>query len=310
MSNELALSCSPQNMEQLWKFAQTAAKTGLIPQSFRNKPEDCYIAIHMGLELGLKPLQALSGIAVVNGKPCLYGDSLIALVRAFPHCEYVVEEFNTETMTAICKAKRKDQPEQVTEFSQEDAKTAKLWGKQGPWTQYPKRMLQMRARGFCLRDTFPDALMGLITMEEAQDYPTKDVVAKDVTPEAKPQPTEKPKFDLEAAKAATMDKLHEGGFDVPVDLIEAATTKEELTQIWKNKKVADDEILDADLKKSDDSETATDSDRSKFWSDVEEEKLIDYIPEETRELVKSMSVSELLDLLESARENKALENQE
>jgi hypothetical protein len=59
----------------------------------------------------------------------------------------------------------------VVRFSVSDAKKAGLWGKSGPWTQYPKRMLQLRARGFALRDAFPDVLKGLVTAEEAQDYP-------------------------------------------------------------------------------------------------------------------------------------------
>ena len=59
---------------------------------------------------------------------------------------------------------------------------AGLWAKSGPWTQYPKRMMQMRARGFALRDKFADALGGLITVEEAQDYQVVDMPEKDVTP--------------------------------------------------------------------------------------------------------------------------------
>jgi hypothetical protein len=39
-------------------------------------------------------------------------------------------------------------------------------------------MLQMRARGFALRDAYPDVLKGLITAEEAQDFPAE----RDVTP--------------------------------------------------------------------------------------------------------------------------------
>ncbi len=65
-------------------------------------------------------------------------------------------------------------------ISKEDAKKAGLWGKAGPWSQYPKRMLQMRARSFALRDKFADALSGLIMAEEAQDYTT----ISDVTPKA------------------------------------------------------------------------------------------------------------------------------
>jgi hypothetical protein len=50
-----------------------------------------------------------------------------------------------------------------------------LKGKQGPWTNYPKRMLQMRARSWCLRDVYPDVLRGVHVAEEAQDMPEKDV---------------------------------------------------------------------------------------------------------------------------------------
>ena len=76
-------------------------------------------------------------------------------------------------------------------FSVANAKTAKLWGKQGPWTQYPERMLAQRARGFALRDAFPDALKGIITREEAEDIPTKP---KNITPEP-------PKNQLDDIKA-------------------------------------------------------------------------------------------------------------
>ena len=44
-------------------------------------------------------------------------------------------------------------------------------GKQGPWTQHPKRMRQMRARAFALRDVFPDVLCGMPVAEELQDMP-------------------------------------------------------------------------------------------------------------------------------------------
>jgi len=132
----------------------------------------------MGAELGLKPIQSLQNIAVINGKPSVYGDSLLALVQTNPLYEYVHESFDEETMAATCCVKRKNQKEYVATFSQKDAQRAGLWNKPGPWTQYPKRMLQMRARGFALRDKFADALNGLITAEEAMDYPV------DVTPQS------------------------------------------------------------------------------------------------------------------------------
>ena len=77
-----------------------------------------------------------------------------------------------DSLTAVCEAKRQGYPSpSVSRFSVADAKKAGLWGKSGPWTQYPSRMLQLRARGFALRNAFADALRGLVTAEEAQDYP-------------------------------------------------------------------------------------------------------------------------------------------
>ena len=167
----MGFDLSPQTFEQAMKFSHMLADSDLVPKDFRGKPGNCMIAMQWGSELGLKPLQALSNIAVVNGRAALWGDAVIALVRSSPACEYVLE--TDDGHTATCKAKRKGEPEHVVTFSMEDAKLAGLAGKQGPWTQYPKRMRQMRARAFALRDVFPDVLRGMPIAEEVQDTPAE-----------------------------------------------------------------------------------------------------------------------------------------
>ena len=67
----------------------------------------------------------------------------------------------------------------IETFTTGDAKRAKLWGKSGPWTDYPKRMLRFRARGYVLRDLFGDVLKGLRTVEEVRDIPAEPI---NVTP--------------------------------------------------------------------------------------------------------------------------------
>lgn len=167
----MGFDLSPQTFEQAMKFSQMLADSELVPKDFRGKPGNCLIAMQWGSELGLKPLQALSNIAVVNGRAALWGDAVIALVRSSPLCEYVQE--SDDGHTATCRAKRRGEPEQVVTFSMDDAKQAGLAGKQGPWMQYPKRMRQMRARAFALRDVFPDVLRGMPVAEEVQDMPTE-----------------------------------------------------------------------------------------------------------------------------------------
>ncbi|CAF2142801.1 unnamed protein product [Rotaria magnacalcarata] len=154
-------SLTPSNLKEAMEYAQIIANSTMVPKNYQGKPGDMLVAVQMGAELGLKPIQALQNIAVINGRP-----------------SDVKEAFDEKTNTAFCTVKRKNQDEYTVSFSSEDAKKAGLWGKAGPWSQYPKRMLQMRARSFALRDKFADALSGLIMAEEAQDYST----ISDVTP--------------------------------------------------------------------------------------------------------------------------------
>ena len=167
----MGFDLSPQTFEQAMKFSHMLADSDLVPKDFRGKPGNCLIAMQWGSELGLKPLQALSNIAVVNGRAALWGDAVIALVRSSPLCEYVQE--SDDGHTATCRAKRRGEPEHVVTFSMDDAKAAGLAGKQGPWSQYPRRMRQMRARAFALRDVFPDVLRGMPVAEEVMDIPAE-----------------------------------------------------------------------------------------------------------------------------------------
>lgn len=179
---------SPQTFEQALTFADYLADSDMVPKDFKGKPGNCLIAMQWGAELGLKPLQALQNLAIINGRPSLWGDAVIALVRGSPLCEYVNEE--DDGTQAICRVKRRGEPEQVRTFSVQDARDAGLQGKSGPWTQYPKRMRQMRARAFALRDVFPDVLRGMPVAEELMDMPTeKHMGAAEVVGAPSPPPT-------------------------------------------------------------------------------------------------------------------------
>jgi hypothetical protein len=190
---------APATLTEAVTFSEMLSNSNMVPKAYQGKPQDILVCVQWGMEMGLAPMQALQNIAVINGKPSVYGDAMMALVQASPVCEDVEEYFENEgtpNPVAVCVAKRKGRKPVTAKFSVEDAKRAGLWAKQGPWSAYPKRMMQMRARGFALRDAFPDVLKGLISAEEAQDYPdeAKPRPAKDITPRnpldmvAKPAP--------------------------------------------------------------------------------------------------------------------------
>lgn len=192
------------------EFADIVCKSGLAPKGL-NK-EGVVIAMQMGYEVGLSPLQAIQNIASINGRPAIWGDAQLALVRASGLLESIREEAigepGTDGRGYRVTVKRAGQPEASDEFTVADAKRAALWGKAGPWTQYPQRMLRFRARGFILRDQFGDVLKGLRSAEEVMDEPPeKDVTALGTDAPASPSAAErlraKRKADPKAEPAPT-----------------------------------------------------------------------------------------------------------
>lgn len=151
----------PTNIEEVFRLAKAISVSGLAPAGMK-QPEQITVALLHGLELGLPPMQALQNIAVINGKPTLYGNGIPALLyaRNFKIKEWIDGE------TAFCTVTRPDGTAITRSFSKKDAETAGLWGKSGPWKQFPERMLKMRARGYAARDGAADVLSGMYIAEE------------------------------------------------------------------------------------------------------------------------------------------------
>ena len=187
MSNSLALwEMKASSFEEAQKIATLVSNSSLCPSAYRSGPAgdrsgDVILASAYGATLGMSLMQSLSNISVINGHATVWGDALPAICRRSGKVRYIRETFDDETMTATCEAARTDEPEDITHsssFSIQDAARANLVSiddkgninsSKGPWKQYPRRMLQMRARAYCLRDTFPDALQGIEVTEEVRE---------------------------------------------------------------------------------------------------------------------------------------------
>lgn len=159
-------SLMPNTIDEAYRIAQAFSRSDFIPKEYRGQPDNCFTAINLGMEIGLPPMRALQSIAVVNGKPTLYGDAQLALVRGSGLLEIFNESYEgiegTDSFLAICEIKRKgDKETAIEKFTVADAKKAGLWGKTGPWSTHPKRMMRYKARAFALRDKFADVLLGL-----------------------------------------------------------------------------------------------------------------------------------------------------
>jgi hypothetical protein len=165
-----------ETIDELERIAKVYAASGMMPRGLDTAAKVA-VCIQAGAELGLAPFQSTQAIAIVNGRPTLWGDALLAVVRASPLCEWIREMPSVDESGKVtgyaCTTQRRGEPEPVTRrFTLDDAKNAGLAGKSGPWRDYPARMLQMRARAFCLRDVYADLLRGIGCAEEVQDYRT------------------------------------------------------------------------------------------------------------------------------------------
>lgn len=171
-------SLAPRSLTEAMESAKLIAASGLCPAEYRGKPQDVLAAIVMGAELGVTPFQSLQNIAVINGRPTMWGDLVLAIVRRSGIMEYIREREPDEADQAEegrCEVKRVGDAEPVirrfTVQMADDAGLIKRSGTSGPWATYRGRMLQMRARSWALRDAFPDVLKGLQLREEVEDYP-------------------------------------------------------------------------------------------------------------------------------------------
>lgn len=225
----------PRNFQEAMTLCKEVARSSLVPKNLQGDPMGIYLCIEMGERMGYGIFQSLQNIAVINGKPSIYGDELLARARRSGELEYINEahEDTADGGKAVCVIKRKGEPETTREFSKADAQKAGLWGKPGPWQSYPKRMLQMRARGFALRDVFTDVLGGVITREEAEDM----VDARSGAPARRPDPQrvveatpprQQPEASATEVQLPLVTPEDEEALGVVMTAISCATTREQL----------------------------------------------------------------------------------
>ena len=202
MSNALvSRALLPQNLDEAIKFAEFYSRSGMIPADYQGKPANVLVAINWGLEVGISPLSALKYISLVNGRPAIWGDGLLAICQNHPQYLGIEEtsEGEGQDYKATCVVKRENKNGDINEtiqiYSYAKAQRAGLLTRQ-TWKQYPERMMQLRARGFALRDAFADAVAGIITAEEAQDMPPMKTVP------VQPQPAPSGPTIAERAMAA------------------------------------------------------------------------------------------------------------
>lgn len=211
---------APKSLQDIEILVGALHRAQMLPKGMEN-PAVATGAIITGMAVGLIPMQSLQSVAMINGRPTIWGDVVLGLIRRSGLMEEFKESISGEGMTTVatCSVRRKgDVHPVIATFSMQEAKIAGLLGKSGPWSTYPMRMLKLRARKFALRDAFPDVLMGMaiadasdheeLQYEEPQQAESRQdrierVVSGEVITDPEPEEKAKPK----RGKPPTRDEL-------------------------------------------------------------------------------------------------------
>lgn len=182
----------PASFEDVQRMARMAVTAGLFKGERKDTAEavlgKATMALMQGLEVGLPPMQAIQQIAVINGRCVIWGDAVPALLWAHG---FKLKEW-LDARVAYCTVTRPDGEQITRQFSEANARKARLWDERptvtktwdgkaeqkpndSPWFRFPERMLQMRARGFAVRDGAPDVMRGIYMREELEEHALRDV---------------------------------------------------------------------------------------------------------------------------------------
>jgi len=171
MTNEIISTVETQNDLITLQNRQFKALVtgGFLPKGCSES--EGFARIVAGAQMGMKPIQALNGIAMINGRPTLHSDSIPCVVMASGLVTDMKYVFTGEGDTLACtfSIRRKGvEGYQEWTYSVADAKAAGLMGNP-VWKSHTKKMLFNRARTWCMRNTFPDVIGNLYTPEEVEE---------------------------------------------------------------------------------------------------------------------------------------------
>lgn len=202
MSNAMATWTDENLFAQLKEGARILSKTALIPKQFQNRPEDCFLGLHIAQRLGCDPLLVLQNLNVIHGRPSWSAQFIIAQANAsgvFKHpIAFEIEERENDVVEFKCDHGSKDKHDwrnhsmaniivtamAVTRSGASVQERVSLrmavdagWASRNPkYAHMPEVMLRYRAATFLVRFSAPEILMGMHTADEIIDAP-EDVAA-------------------------------------------------------------------------------------------------------------------------------------
>ena len=157
------LAFEPSDVGSALQLATILVSSRLLPRAL-NTPEAAFTVIMAGRELGLTAMQSLRSLHVIEGKPVMSSDLMMALCLRSPLCERFVLVESTDAV-ATYEAKRVNQEPVRLSFTAKQAEAAGLLGKDN-WKKFRAAMLRARCLAAPARIGFADLMLGVYETDE------------------------------------------------------------------------------------------------------------------------------------------------
>lgn len=174
-----SLALEPNSCSEAYSTAK-ALEASRLYTNFGSR-EAIFAIILRGRALGMDATTALASFHIVEGRPTMHADLIVARVLASGKAEYFERTESTNTSATYVTKRKGGRHEQSETFTIDDAFAAGLVQKgDGPdgyvgvskrggatnWDKYRRVMLRHRAAAALARDVYPDVTLGLYTPDE------------------------------------------------------------------------------------------------------------------------------------------------
>lgn len=182
----LAYLTDAASFEHIWRVGKAFAASRMVPAHFQGKPEDCFVALQMAVQLGVNPLLALQNITVISGRPGFNAQFAISLANQrgpFKGPITWTTAGKGAELAVTAQAVIAATGEKVTVTVDMGMAQAEGWTRNPKYKSIPEQMLRYRSATWLIRLYCPEVLMGFSSTEELQDLGTVQATeVKDVTP--------------------------------------------------------------------------------------------------------------------------------
>ena len=159
-------------MNYSFRTAKMLCSSALVPDTYRNSPENCLVAIDLANRLGLSPLMVMQNLNVIYGRPSWSAQYVIAMINSSGKYDFELQfdektDKNGKPFSCQCWTEKNGRKVTGPVIDMDMAKAEGWLGKAGSkWQTMPQMMLRYRAASFFGRMNCPELTMGIYTREE------------------------------------------------------------------------------------------------------------------------------------------------